>query len=126
MSKLCIQSGGLALLGLAAIIIPARTQVVAFISFGTGHGYNTAIDWAVSGASTLGGYRGQAEFFTPGTTGFLSSIEVATYHVSGSTLSDFYTAGDNGSGAPGTILETFAKVANVKGLLTVNGSPDPQ
>ena len=125
MSKSSIRSSGLTLLGLAAAMVPAHAQVVAFNSFGTGHSYSTATVWGVSGPATSGGYRDQAEFSTPGSTGFPSSIELATCHISGSTLSNFYIAQDNGSGVPGTILETFANVVNANGLVTLNSPSKP-
>lgn len=101
------------------------SPVVVFNSFGAGNTYSTAVVWAVSGASTSGGYRGQAEFFTSAVSGYLSSMTLATYHVSGSSLSNFTLAEDNGSGAPGSILETFSNVSNPTGLLTLNSAADP-
>ncbi len=93
-----------------------------YSSFGAGNSYNTHTLWGVSGASTSGGYRGQAQFFVPDTSGDLNSIELATYYVSGSDLSNFYIAQDNGSGIPGTVLESWLNVANGNGLLTLSSS----
>jgi hypothetical protein len=47
-------------------VIQTSAQVVAYDSFGSGNTYNHSTLWAVSGASTSGGYRGQAEFFYAG------------------------------------------------------------
>ncbi len=110
---------------LADAVIPSRAQVVAYNSFGPGNSYNSGIVWAVSGASTSGGYRGQAQFFTPDISGYFYSVMLATYHVSGSGLSNFYLAQDSGSGTPGTILESFTSVANVNGLLTLDSTATP-
>jgi hypothetical protein len=110
---------------LTGTIIPTHAQVVVYNSFGSGNTYNSGIVWGVSGASTSAGYRGQAEFFTPGISGYLSSVQLATYQVGGSGLSNFYIAQDNGSGTPGNILESFAGVQNVTGLLTLNSTVNP-
>ena len=110
---------------LTVLVLPASAQVVAFNSFGAGNSYSHATVWAVSGASLSGGYRGQAEFFTPSITGYLSGIELATYRVGGSALSNFYIAQDDGNGVPGTTLESFNNVANVTGLLSLNSRVKP-
>jgi hypothetical protein len=126
----------ISLIGLISVVldfaVPAIAQfpptvppVVAFNSFGPGNSYSTAIVWGVSGASTGGGYRGQAEFFTPSVSGYLSSFTLATDHVSGSNLSNFSIAQDNGSGAPGSILESFNNISNPNGLLTLKSVVDP-
>jgi hypothetical protein len=115
----------LTFIALAGILVPTTAQVVVFNSFGPGNTYNSGILWAVSGASTSAGYRGQAEFFTPGISGYLSSILLATGRVSGSRYSNFYIAQDNGSGIPGTILESFTSVQNANGLLTLNSTVQP-
>jgi hypothetical protein len=110
---------------LAGTIIPAPAQVVVYNSFGPGNTYDSGIVWGVSGASTSGGYRGQAEFFTPGISGDLSSVQLATYREGGSGLSNFYIAQDNGDGTPGTILESFTSELNASGLLTLNSTVKP-
>jgi hypothetical protein len=110
---------------LMGMVISASAQVVVYNSFGPGNSYDTTTKWAVSGASTSGGYRGQAEAFTPGISGDLSSIVLATAHINGSALSDFFIAQDNGSGAPGTILESFSSTQNANGLLTLNSVAQP-
>jgi len=115
----------LTILALAGIVVPTHAQVVVYNSFGPGNTYNSGIVWVVSGASTSGGYRGQAEFFTPGISGYLSSVQLATYRVSGSGLSNFYIAQDNGSGIPGSILESYTSVLNAAGLLTLNSIAKP-
>jgi hypothetical protein len=103
----------------------AVTPIVAFNSFGPGNTYNTAIVWGVTGASTSGGYRGQAEFFVPAVSGDLSSITLPTFRQSGSGRSNFFVAEDNGS-TPGTILESFLNTANnSNGLLTLNSVAQP-
>lgn len=117
----------LTLIALAGIVVPTSAQVVVFNSFGAGNTYNSGIVWGVSGASTSGGYRGQAEFFTPGISGNLSSILLATYRLggSGAGYSNFYIAQDNGSGIPGAILESFTNIYNANGLLTLNSTVQP-
>jgi hypothetical protein len=110
---------------LVGIVVPAHAQSVVFNSFGSGNTYNTATVWGISGASVSGGYRGQAEFFTPTVSGYLSSVLLATYHVSGSTLSNFYIAVDTTNGVPGTILESFLSVVNPTGLLTLTSATRP-
>lgn len=96
------------------------TTVYVYNSFGPGNTYNSGVVWAVSGAAASSGYRGQAEFFVPSISGSLSTIQLATYLVSGSHLSNFYLAQDSGSGVPGAILESWMNVQNVNGLLTLN------
>jgi len=116
----------LASLGSVGYLIPTQAQVVVFNSFGPGNTYGSGIVWAVSGASVSGGYRGQAEFFTPATSGYLSSVLLATYHISGSGLSNFYIAQDNGNGIPGNILESFTDVLNASsGFVTLNSTVKP-
>jgi hypothetical protein len=112
-------------IALAGIVISTPAQVVVFNSFGPGNTYDSGILWGISGASTSYGYRGQAEFFTPGISGYLSSILLATEREGGSGFSNFYIAQDNGSGIPGTILESFANVLNADGLLTLNSTAKP-
>src|SRR5438552_3307127 len=93
------------------IILP---PVVVFNSFGPGNTFNTTIGWGVSGGSSSGSYRGQAEWFVPGTSGNLSSIQLAMFRGSGSGRSNFYIAQDN-SGIPGDILETYPNVLSPNG-----------
>jgi hypothetical protein len=117
--------------GIGAIVIsqlPARAAVapvIVFDSFGPGNSFLNSVVWGVSGASTSYGYRGQAEWFVPTISGYLSSFTLATYRQSGSGLSDFYIAEDSGSG-PGTIMESFLDTANnPNGLLTINSTVQP-
>ena len=100
-------------------------QTVIYSDFGPGFSYSTATVWGVEGASVSGGYRGQAQFFTPSFNCTLSYFELATYHSSGSRLSNFFLAQDNGAGAPGAILESFTNVTTPTGLLTLNSVLDP-
>jgi hypothetical protein len=100
--------------------------VVAFNSLGSGDTYNSATVWGVSGASTSGGYRGQAEWFVPSVTGYLSSFALPTYRVSGSGRSNFFIADDAAEGVPNDALENFLNVANnSRGMLTVNSISHP-
>lgn len=115
-------SAAIALLVVARAHSSGVAVIDVYNSFGPGNTYDSGVVWAVSGASTSGGYRGQAEFFAPEISGYLAGIELATYHVSGSTLSNFYLAEDNGGGAPGAILESWMNVQNVDGLLTLNST----
>jgi hypothetical protein len=110
-------------LALISTAVSARAQVVVYNSFGAGNTYNSGIVWGVSGASTSGAYRGQAEFFTPSTSGNLDFVQLATFNVSGSRLSNFFIAQDNGAGAPGAILEAFTNITVPNGLLTLNSTP---
>lgn len=104
----------------------AQPPVFAYDSFGPGNSYNTGIAWAVSGASASPAYRGQAQFFIPTVSGYLDQVELATVHISGSLLSDFFIADDNGSGIPGDILESWTGVQNASsGLLTLNSVAQP-
>jgi hypothetical protein len=103
-----------------------QPPISVYNSFGAGNSYNTSIAWGVSGASVSGGYRGQAQFFIPGISGYLDQIQLATIHESGSGLSNFYIAQDNGSGIPGNILESWIGVQNAaNGLLTINSAVQP-
>jgi hypothetical protein len=116
---------------LSSVAFPASSQenllspVVVFDSFGPGNTYLSSVVWGVSGASTSGGYRGQAEWFLPGISGNLSSVVLATFRSSGSGRSNFYLAQDNG-GIPGTILESYLNVQNnPNGLLTLTSAGQP-
>lgn len=101
-----------------------RSQVVqVYNSFGPGNSYNTAIAWGIEGTSTANGYRGQAQFFVPGTSGYLDQILLETTHVSGfSNLGNLYIAQDNGSGIPGSILESWLNVAHPNGSLLLTST----
>ena len=114
-----------ALVALNGVFVATGAQVIVYDSFGAGNSYNSGVAWAVSGASTSGGYRGQAEFFVPGTSGYLAGIQVATIHLSGSLLSNFYIAQDNGSGIPGAILETYSNVVNANGTMSIGSATHP-
>jgi hypothetical protein len=118
-----IRLATLTFMAFTSAVISTGAQSVIYNSFGPGNSYDSGVVWAVSGASESGGYRGQAEFFTPSISGYLNTIELATYHVSGSPLSNFFIAQDNGGGSPGTILETFSNVTNPSGLLTLHSTP---
>ena len=100
-------------------------QTIIYSDFGAGLTYGTSVVWGVEGASLSSGYRGQAQYFTPSFDCYLSYAELATYHQSGSPLSNFFIAADNGSGAPGTILESFANVTTPTGLLTLTSLQNP-
>ena len=115
--SLCLAYGG--------ILASVHAQVTVYNSFGPGNSYDTSTSWVVQGASVSGGYHGQAQAFTPTVSGDLSSIELATQNFGGSDLSNFFIAQDNGSGVPGTILESFNNTANPNGLLIINSIVDP-
>ena len=110
---------------LAGVVISTQAQVVVFNSFGPGNTYDSGVLWGITGASTSYGYRGQAEFFTPDISGYLSSILLATAREGGSGYSNFYLARDNRCGIPGAILESFKDVLNANGLLTLNSTTKP-
>lgn len=114
-----------ALVAVNGVFVAAGSQVVVYDSFGPGNSYNSGVAWAVSGDSTSGGYRGQAEFFIPGISGNLAGLQVATYHVSGSTLSNFYIAQDDGNGIPGVVLEAYLNVQNVNGTQSIGSLTHP-
>src|SRR5580698_11123478 len=117
-----IRLATLTFMAFTGAVVSTCAQSVIYNSFGAGNTYDSGVVWAVSGASESGGYRGQAEFFTPSVSGYLNTIELATYHVSGSPLSNFFIAQDSG-GSPGAILETFSNVTNPSGLLTLQSTP---
>jgi hypothetical protein len=99
--------------------------VIVFDSFGPGWRYNQQIVSAISGADTSYGYISHTEYFTPSTSGNFSNAVLATYHVSGSLLSNFFITSDD-FGGPGTILESFLNVPNnANGLLTLNSVAHP-
>ncbi len=124
----CHTPGLLAVAVFALLAIPtasASSTILVFNSFGPGNSYNPGIVWGVTGASTSGGYRGQAEFFVPSASGNLFSLTLPTYRQSGSGRSNFFVAQDDGSG-PGTILESFLNTANnSSGLLTLSSVAQP-
>jgi hypothetical protein len=113
------------------LLLASRFQMFAVVtttvynSFGPGNTYNSGIVWAVGGAAASGGYRGQAEYFVPGISGNLTTIQLATLQLGGSKLSNFFIAQDDGNGIPGTILESFLSVQNANGLMTINSATQP-
>jgi hypothetical protein len=116
---------------IAVLLLPAlgsrslvAAPVVAFDSFGPGNTYNTATAWGITGSSTAGGYRGQAEWFIPSVSGNLSSINLAVFRQSGSGRINYFITQDNGSGGPGTGLENYSNVLST-GFLTLNSSLSP-
>jgi hypothetical protein len=118
----------------AAIFLPAfqpsahantGDSVLVYNSFGSGDSYSS-IRWIVGGTSSTHGYQGHAEYFVPDISGYLSQIQVATIdEAGGSPLSNFFIAQDNGSGIPGSILESFDNVSVPNGLLTINSVATP-
>jgi len=61
----------------------------------------------------------------PGTSGNLSTITLAMFTQGGSGRANFFMAQDNGSGTPGTILESYQNILSPNGLLTLNSSSQP-
>ncbi len=100
---------------------PVVAPVVVFNSFGPGNTYLTTVGWGVEGVSVAAGYRGQAEWFVPGVSGNLSSLQLAMFRSSGSGRSNIYLAQDNG-GIPGTILESYLNVLSPGGVITLNST----
>ena len=81
---------------------------------------------SVGGSATAHGLQAHAEYFVPAFSGYLSQIQVGTKLLGGGdALSDFSIAQDNGSGIPGTVLESFSNVTNPNGLLTLNSVTAP-
>lgn len=101
------------------IVPPPPTTV--FNSFGAGNTYNSSTAWGITGANISNGYRGQAEFFVPSISGSLAIVQLETFQLGGSNLGNFTIAQDNGSGLPGTVLESWSNTANVNGVLTLDG-----
>ena len=81
-----------------------------FSNFGPSNSFNTTIGWGVSGSSASGGYRAQAQRFTPAVSGNLSTIQIAIGKASGSGLSNISLVADNGGFPTGTLLESFSSV----------------
>jgi len=105
--------------------LAAAQTVVVFDSFGAGNSYNTSVAWGVSGGATSGGYRGQAEWFVPDASGNLTASTLAMFQQGGTGRVNYFMAQDNGSGIPGTILETYNNTLTPTGLLTLNSSTHP-
>lgn len=106
----------------------AQAPVYVYNSFGPGNTY-TLSGWVVAGTDGIpggAGYGGVAEYFVPQVSGDLDQIQLATYLMSGSSACNFYIAQDNGSGLPGTILESFTGVQTPdNGILTINSVATP-
>ena len=106
-------------------VVPPAQALVIYNSFGPGDSFKPD-RWAIGGASSDSGYQGHAEFFIPGVSGDLSSIQVAAgTQLTGTRLSNFAIAQDNGSGVPGTVLESFNGVVNIDGVLNINSILQP-
>jgi hypothetical protein len=102
-----------------------RADVLVFDSFGPGNSYDTGHRWLVEPVGAAHGYQGRGEAFTPGISGYLSMIQLATLQQSGSPLGNFTIAQDNGSGLPGTVLESFNNVLNQNGITTITSVAKP-
>jgi hypothetical protein len=104
----------------------AASPAFVFNSFGPGNTYGGA-PWLVEGSSaSIYPFEAYAEYFVPAFSGYLSQIQVATSTLGGhDALTDFSIAQDNGSGIPGTVLESFSNVTNPNGLLTLNSVTAP-
>lgn len=103
----------------------ARANVLVFNSFGPGNTYDTGHRWLVEPVGAAHGYQGRGEAFTPGISGYLSMIQLATLQQSGSTLGNFTIAQDNGSSLPGTVLESFNNIVNQNGITTLASVATP-
>ena len=114
-------AAALALVWMASIA-PARALAI-YNSFGPGNTYQTTVGWGVEGASTSGGYRGrQSRMVRPEhVAGTLNSIELATFHFSGSGRANWFLTTDNG-GVPGTVIESYLNVLSPNGLMTLTSS----
>ncbi len=117
---LCLPS-----LFVAALPSLSGAPVVVFSNYGPGDTFNTAVGWGINGSAIQPyGYRGQAQRFTPGITGNLSSIELALYRWSGSGRSNISLVEDAGGYPTGTVLETFPYVlSSAHTLLTSATQP---
>ncbi|MGH7993098.1 MAG: hypothetical protein ACREDQ_06255 [Limisphaerales bacterium] len=98
--------------------------VYVYDSFGPGNTYSNT-RWLVEGSNGPHAYQAHAENFVPGISGNLSQIQLATAVLGTDPFSNFFIAQDNGSGIPGSILESFNNVANVDGLLTIDSVTTP-
>ncbi len=106
----------------------AQGSVYIYNSFGTGNTYDSGGGWVVAGTDGIPGgtgYLGTSEYFVPDISGNLDEIQLATFFMSGSAVSDFYIAQDNGSGIPGTILESFTDVLTPNGVLSISSLTRP-
>lgn len=117
----------------AAVFLPVchvaalvNGAIYVFDSFGAGMTYSN-VHWVVSGtAAPTFGYQAHAEYFVPNVSGYLSQIQLATLVESGLPESDFSIAQDNGSGLPGTALESFNNIIDTaNGILTLNSITTP-
>jgi MYXO-CTERM domain-containing protein len=101
--------------------------VLAYSSFGPGNAYNSGADWIIGGTNSTHGYQGHAEYFMPGISGDLYQIQLATKLLAGGGVpkSNLFIAQDNGSGIPGSILESFPNVTDINGILSINSVMTP-
>lgn len=106
-----------------AVTIP--TVALAYNSFGPGNTYDTGHRWLIEPTDAAHGYQGRGESFVAGVSGYLIFVQLATLQQSGSTLGDFTIAQDNGSGLPGTVLESFNNIVNQNGITTLNSVATP-
>jgi hypothetical protein len=127
-----LHSLAMALLAIT-ILLPAfqlaafANPILAYNSFGSGDSYSS-VHWLVEGTSGPHGYQGHAEFFVPDISGYLDQIQVATdanIVAGGQPYSNFFIAQDNGSGIPGSILESFDNISVPTGVLTINSVATP-
>jgi hypothetical protein len=103
----------------------SQNVVPVFDSFALGNGIGD-VAWGVSGASTSGGYRGQAEWFVPSQSGYFSYITLSTVIYGGSGRSDFYLTEDSGNSTPGNVLEAWPNKLNTPlGVLNLVSTQAP-
>ena len=102
----------LPLVGAALAFSPLAKADTVFTSFGAGQSYAPPGNGTpIHGADAMAvpaGYRAEAMAFTPTANYTLSQVDIALqYGGLGSNLVNLALAVDNGSGLPGTVLETW-------------------
>jgi hypothetical protein len=117
----------------AAVLLPAfpspvsasNGPVLVYNSFGPGGTYSNQ-RWIVEGTLGSHGFQGHAESFVPGISGYLYQIQLATLVQNGLPFSNVTIAQDNGSGVPGSVLESFTGQPNtINGVVTINSAATP-
>lgn len=104
----CALAALLLLTGLSPAV--AAGTVALFSNYGPGDTYDGSWGWGIKGSAASGGYRAQAQRFTPATTAYLSSIEVSLFRSSGSGRSNFLLVEDSGGYPTGSLIESFSNV----------------
>lgn len=108
---------------LAGAVLPSRAGIVVYDTFGPGDSYLGG-GWSILGAGVSFGPQSVAASFTPGVSGNLEAVTLATFHSFGTDSMLVQVIEDSGGLPNGSILESFsAPLSGGVHLLNSVGNP---